>query len=70
MPVGVGGEVGLLAQRFAEVRLQSLHSEDQRRIGVAVARRSSGGGTFVVSEADVRPLRWGAEAWPAPTATV
>jgi hypothetical protein len=56
---------GLLAQRFAEVGLQSLHSEDQRRIGVAVARRASGGGTFVVSEAGVRPLRWDAEAWPA-----
>jgi len=60
-----GWRRGLLAQRFAEVGLQSLHSEDQRRLGVAVARRSSGGGTFVVSEAGVRPLRWDAEAWPA-----
>ena len=64
LDAGGGWRRGLLAQRFAEVRLQSLHSEDQRRIGVAVARRSSGGGTFVVSEAGVRPLRWDAEAWP------
>jgi len=56
---------GLLAQRFAEVGLQSLHSEDQRRLGVAVARRSSGRGTVVVSEAGVRPLRSDTEAWPA-----
>ena len=45
LDAGGGWRRGLLAQRFAEVRLQSLHGEDQRRIGVAVARRSSGGGT-------------------------
>lgn len=56
---------GLLAQRFQEVDLPSLHSEDQRRIGVAVAHRASIGGTFVVSEAGVEPLIREAEAWPS-----
>jgi hypothetical protein len=60
-----GWRRGLLAERFTEVRLTSLHTEDQRRIGVAVGRRASGGGTFVVSEAGVSPLRWDAEAWPS-----
>jgi hypothetical protein len=61
---GGGWRRGLLTQRLAEVGLSSLHSDDQRRLGVAVARRSSIGGTFVVSEAGVEPLRWDAEAWP------
>ena len=61
---GGGSRRGLLTQRLAEVGLSSLHSDDQRRLGVAVARRSSIGGTFVVSEAGVEPLRWDAEAWP------
>jgi hypothetical protein len=58
-----GWHRGLLAQRFGEVRLSSLHSEDQHRLGVAVARRSNGG-TFVVYEAGVTPLRWDTESWP------
>lgn len=57
---------GLLAQRLDEVGLQTLHSEDQERIGVAVARRSSDGGTFVVREAGVTPLRTDGRAWPSP----
>ena len=55
---------GMLKQRFEEVDLPTLHSEDQHRIGVAVAHRGSGGGTFVVSEAGIDPLRWTPEAWP------
>jgi hypothetical protein len=57
---------GLLAQRLDEVGLQTLHSEDQERIGIAVARRSSDGGTFVVREAGVIPLRTDGRAWPSP----
>jgi hypothetical protein len=56
---------GLLAQRFEEVGLHSLHSEDQHRLGVAVAHRSSIGQTFVVSEAGVEPIRRDPAAWPA-----
>jgi hypothetical protein len=56
---------GTLAQRFVEVGLRSLHSDDQRRIGVAVARRASGGGTFVVAIDGIDPLRSDAAAWPA-----
>lgn len=55
---------GLLAQRFEEVGLHSLHSEDQHRLGVAVAHRSSIGQTFVVSEAGVSPIRRDPDAWP------
>ena len=55
---------GLLKQRFTEVGLSSLHSEDQHRLGVAVAHRSSGGGTFVVTEAGVSPLKESAGSWP------
>jgi hypothetical protein len=56
---------GLLAQRFAEVGLDSLHSEDQHRLGVAVAHRSSGGGTFVVRQGGIEPLESDGSAWPA-----
>jgi len=56
---------GLLAQRFEEVGLHSLHSEDQHRLGVAVAHRSSIGQTFVVSEAGVEPIRRDPDAWPS-----
>jgi len=56
---------GLLAERFSEVGLDSLHSEDQHRLGVAVAHRSSVGGTFVVREAGVEPLNLEATSWPA-----
>lgn len=55
----------LLTQRFAEVGLNSLHSEDQHRLGVAVAHRSSGGGTVVVRRAGVEPLETDGAAWPA-----
>jgi hypothetical protein len=60
---GGGWHRGLLAQRFREVGLSSLHSEDQHRLGVAVARRSNGG-TFVIFEAGVKPLGWDTESWP------
>lgn len=56
---------GLLAQRFVEVGLNSLHSEDQHRLGVAVAHRSSGGGTFVVRQGGIDPLESDGAAWPA-----
>ena len=55
---------GWLGQRFAEVSLASLHSEDQHRIGVAVGWRSSVNGTFVVAEAGVAPLAREAQNWP------
>lgn len=55
---------GLLTERLAEVDLRLLHSQDQNRIGVAVAQRGASGGTFVVFEAGVEPLRDGADAWP------
>ena len=61
---GGGWRRGLLKQRFDEVDLPSLHTEDQHRIGVAVAHRGSGGGTFVVSEAGIDPLRSFPEVWP------
>ena len=55
----------LLVERFVEVGLNSLHSEDQHRLGVAVAHRSSGGGTFVVRQAGIDPLESDGAAWPA-----
>ena len=56
---------GLLLQRLTEVEFETLHSEDQHRLGVAVAHCSSGGGTFVVREAGVDPLKTDASSWPA-----
>jgi hypothetical protein len=64
LDTGGGWRRGLLVERLAEVGLGALHSEDQHRLGVAVARRSTDGGTFVVSEAGVSPLRHNAESWP------
>lgn len=54
---------GKLAERFEEVGLHSLHSEDQHRLGVAVAHRSNSL-TFVVAETGVERIRRGPDVWP------
>ena len=55
---------GELASRIRRINLASLDPVDQRRLGVAVARRSLGG-TFVVSDDGARPLERSVDVFTA-----